>query len=97
MADRKTILRRFERDGRTWRELDCGHDQAEPSGGRAAQATFAECGICNGPKAAPVIGVCTAIILPLKTNKAQPCGKPAKHLKRGLPRCSYHFKRGVRG
>jgi len=92
----KGIVGRVERHGRIYRQLECGHEQAEPPGGRSPMATHAQCGICNGPRASEVIGSCTALVLPLNCGKARPCGKPAKHLKRGQPRCGYHFNRGVR-
>ncbi len=33
------------------RELECGHVQAEPSGGKAALATYAFCTVCPTPQA----------------------------------------------
>lgn len=97
------ILRRYTSDGRIYRVLDCGQEHAviEPNGGKASQATHVlGCQACNvakvRPEPGPVIGTCTAIVMNPKLRRTHVCGQPARLLKRGMPRCAYHFSRGAR-
>lgn len=92
------LSRSFRRDA-VIRQLACGHEQKESSGGHARTARTSWCGSCaalKAPPLAPVLGVCGAIVLPLKEGRARPCGRPARYLKRGDPRCGFHAARGAR-
>jgi hypothetical protein len=96
------ILRRIERNGRIYRVIDCPkqHEVFEPAGARAPFAREVKaCGVCNLGKVngadTPVIGTCGAMTWPLSESRARPCGRPARHLKRGEPRCGFHFRKGA--
>lgn len=96
------IIRRYDFEGRTYRVLDCGQEHAvtEPRGGKAGYATHVKgCQICNLAKVRPApvapIGTCGAVVLPMKERSARPCGRPARALKNGEPRCGFHMKRGA--
>ena len=46
-STKKTIVDRYQRAGGTMRELECGHSQLEPRGGRARHETRAICLACK--------------------------------------------------
>ena len=96
MGERVAILRRFMKDGKRMRELDCGHTQEEKGGGKSGTACWATCFTCNPrPSTAATTEACGAIVLPqFADGKARPCGQPAAGLKRGEPRCKRHLSRG---
>lgn len=91
----QAIVKRETREGRVFRELECGCWQPQQSGGRSSTATFARCKKHEAPKPkvvklepAPAGSTCTAIVVPLKERRMRLCGNAAKYLNtRGAPRC----------
>jgi len=93
------VGRKKDADGVVTRELSCGHKQLEGRGGKVAFTAY--CRVCAMGKAtrnpSVVFGPCTALVFPLKEQRARPCGADS-HFKNaaGEPRCARHNRRAVR-